>query len=62
MRRLLGVDPGVNGGLAVVEITDATAPVVIESIDIPVVRRNHADPLVLLPWSTWATLLERVRR
>jgi hypothetical protein len=47
MRRLLGVDPGVNGGLAVVEITDATAPVVIESIDIPVVRRNHADPLVL---------------
>jgi hypothetical protein len=25
-------------------------------------RRNHADPLVVLPWSTWAALLERVRR
>jgi hypothetical protein len=25
-------------------------------------RRNHADPLVVLPWSTWAALLERVHR
>jgi hypothetical protein len=25
-------------------------------------RRNHADPLVVLPWSTWAILIERVRR
>ena len=25
-------------------------------------RRDRADPLVLLPWSTWAALLERVRR
>ena len=25
-------------------------------------RRNNADPLVLLPWRTWAALLERVRR
>jgi Holliday junction resolvase len=25
-------------------------------------RRNHADPLVVLPWSTWAALLEKVRR
>jgi len=25
-------------------------------------RRNRADPLVILPWSTWVTLLEKVRR
>jgi Holliday junction resolvase len=25
-------------------------------------RRNHADPMVVLPWRTWAALLEKVRR
>jgi hypothetical protein len=25
-------------------------------------RRNHTDPLVVLPWRVWARLLERVRR
>jgi hypothetical protein len=25
-------------------------------------RRNNADPLVLLPWRVWARLLEKVRR
>jgi len=35
--RVLGVDPGINGGLAVVEITDVAAPVLVECIDIPVV-------------------------
>jgi len=25
-------------------------------------RRNNADPLVLLPWRTWAALLGKVRR
>jgi hypothetical protein len=25
-------------------------------------RRDRADPLVLLPWSTWEALLEKVRR
>ena len=24
-------------------------------------RRNNADPLVLLPWRIWARILERVR-
>ena len=35
--RVLGVDPGVNGGLAVVEITDGAASVLIECIDIPAI-------------------------
>ena len=25
-------------------------------------RRDRADPLVVLPWSTWVTLLEKARR
>jgi Holliday junction resolvase len=25
-------------------------------------RRNHADPLVVVPWRTWAALLAKVRR
>jgi len=25
-------------------------------------RRDRADPLVVLPWNTWTTLLEKVRR
>src|SRR5262249_26538032 len=37
MSRILGVDPGISGGLAVVEITDGAAPVLVECIDIPVV-------------------------
>jgi crossover junction endodeoxyribonuclease RuvC len=32
-----GIDPGIRGGLAVVEITDGAAPVLVECIDIPVV-------------------------
>jgi Holliday junction resolvase len=24
-------------------------------------KRNHADPLILLPWRMWARLLEKVR-
>jgi hypothetical protein len=29
--------------------------------DLLVLRRDHTDPLVLLPWRTWAALLKRVR-
>ena len=30
--------------------------------DLLVLRRNHADPMMVLPWRVWARLLERVRR
>jgi crossover junction endodeoxyribonuclease RuvC len=35
--RILGIDPGVAGGLAIVEIIDGAAPMLVECIDIPVV-------------------------
>jgi hypothetical protein len=30
--------------------------------DLLVLRRNNADPMILLPWRVWARLLEQVRR
>ena len=30
--------------------------------DLLVLRRNHADPMIVLPWRVWARMLERVRR
>jgi Holliday junction resolvase len=30
--------------------------------DVLFLRRNNADPLVLVPWRIWARLLERIRR
>jgi Holliday junction resolvase len=30
--------------------------------DLLALRRNHADPLLLLPWRTWIALLAKVRR
>jgi crossover junction endodeoxyribonuclease RuvC len=33
----MGIDPGINGGLSIIEITDGAAPVLVEAIDVPVV-------------------------
>jgi Holliday junction resolvase len=30
--------------------------------DVLFLRRNNADPLLLMPWRTWAALLARVKR
>jgi crossover junction endodeoxyribonuclease RuvC len=35
--RILGIDPGISGGLAVIEIADGAVPVLVECSDIPVV-------------------------
>ena len=29
--------------------------------DLLVLRRNNTDPMIVLPWRTWAALLKRVR-
>jgi hypothetical protein len=34
--KILGVDPGVYGGLAIVTIDDGAAPQLVDAIDIPV--------------------------
>jgi hypothetical protein len=33
----------------------------LDEYDALFLRRNNADPLVLLPWRIWARILERVR-
>ena len=35
--RILGVDPGIRGGLAIVAVEDGAAPRLVEAIDIPVI-------------------------
>src|SRR5215472_14050890 len=66
--RVLGVDPGVNGGLAVVEITDGAAPVLVECIDIPVVgtgAKERVDVTAIRNFIDWhkpiRALIERAQ-
>ena len=33
----------------------------IDTYDLLFLRRNHADPLVVMPWRVWAAILSRVR-
>ena len=51
--KVLGVDPGIHGGLALVEINDGTAPQLLEAIDIPTVgvkAKERVDVLALRAW------------
>jgi Holliday junction resolvasome RuvABC endonuclease subunit len=53
MIRILGVDPGVRGGLAVVEISDGAAPELVDAIDIPTVgvgAKERVDSIALRTW------------
>jgi Holliday junction resolvasome RuvABC endonuclease subunit len=53
MIRILGVDPGVRGGLAVVEISDGAAPQLVDAIDIPTVgdgAKERVDSIALRTW------------
>jgi Holliday junction resolvasome RuvABC endonuclease subunit len=51
--RPLGVDPGIHGGLAVIEIIDGTALALIDAIDIPVAgigAKERVDILTIRDW------------
>jgi len=51
--RILGIDPGVRGGLALVEINDGAAPQLLEAIDIPVTgvsAKERVDVLAIRAW------------
>jgi Holliday junction resolvase len=32
------------------------------AFDLLALRRNRADPIIVMPWRTWAQLIQRVRR
>jgi crossover junction endodeoxyribonuclease RuvC len=50
--KILGVDPGIHGGLAIVELDD-TAPRIVDVIDIPVTgvgAKERVDGLAIRTW------------
>ena len=51
--KFLGVDPGIHGGLAIVEVNDGTAPRLVDAIDIPVIgtgAKERVDVLAVRGW------------
>jgi crossover junction endodeoxyribonuclease RuvC len=51
--KVLGVDPGIHGGLALVEIDDGTAPALLEAIDLPTVGTKAKERVDVLALRTW---------
>jgi crossover junction endodeoxyribonuclease RuvC len=50
MMRVLGVDPGVRGGMAIIELDNGAAPRLIDAIDIPVAgtgAKERVDAIAL---------------
>jgi crossover junction endodeoxyribonuclease RuvC len=51
---ILGVDPGIRGGLAIVLVaTNGAAPQLVDAIDIPVIgvgAKERVDPLAIRDW------------
>jgi hypothetical protein len=51
--KILGVDPGVRGGLAVVEINNGAAPKLVDAIDIPIAgvgAKERVDVHAIRAW------------
>jgi crossover junction endodeoxyribonuclease RuvC len=51
--KILGVDPGIHGGLAIVDIVDDVPPQIIDIIDIPVTgvgAKERVDVLTIRDW------------
>ena len=51
--KVLGVDPGIRGGLAIVLMNDDEAPLLVDAIDIPVTgvgAKERVDVLALRAW------------
>jgi len=51
--KVLGVDPGVRGGLAIVMINDGAAPQLVDAIDIPVTGGGAKERVDVLAIRTW---------
>jgi crossover junction endodeoxyribonuclease RuvC len=53
MIRLVGIDPGICGGLAVIAIEDGEAPLLLDAIDVPIVgtgAKRRVDVLAVRKW------------
>jgi hypothetical protein len=54
--RVLGVDPGINGGLAIVAIDNGAAPQLVDAIDIPVAGVGPKERVDVLALRTWIAM------
>jgi hypothetical protein len=51
--KILGIDPGIRGGLAIVDVNDGAAPQLVDAIDIPVTgvgAKERVDVLAIRAW------------
>jgi len=51
--QILGIDPGIHGGLAIIAVIDGASPQLIDAIDIPVVgvkAKERVDALGIRAW------------
>jgi Holliday junction resolvasome RuvABC endonuclease subunit len=51
--RVVGIDPGICGGLALVDIVDGAAPQLVDAIEIPVVGTAAKTRVEVLAIRTW---------
>jgi crossover junction endodeoxyribonuclease RuvC len=51
--RILGVDPGIHGGLAIVAFSDDVAPQLVDAIDIPVAGRKAKERVDVAALRSW---------
>src|SRR6516162_4180408 len=51
--RICGIDPGIRGGLAIVEINDGAAPQLVDAVDIPVTGVGAKERVDVLAIRTW---------
>jgi crossover junction endodeoxyribonuclease RuvC len=51
--KVIGIDPGIHGGLAIVEREDGTAPRLIDAIDVPTVGSGAKERVNVLAIRKW---------
>jgi crossover junction endodeoxyribonuclease RuvC len=53
--KILGCDPGIHGALAIVAITDSTAPTLVDVLDVPVIgggAKERVNTILVWDWLT----------
>jgi crossover junction endodeoxyribonuclease RuvC len=51
--KILGIDPGIHGGLAIIDVINGAAPQLIDAIDVPIVgvkAKERVDALGIRAW------------
>jgi crossover junction endodeoxyribonuclease RuvC len=51
--RICGIDPGIRGGAAIIEIVDGAAPQLVDAIDIPTIGTGAKERIDAIGMRTW---------